>query len=118
MRICRLYLLALALVPLGSTTGRLEETSPNLVEEIAALQSIPLAEIWRAIDKLLSRFQENRQQIHRLAEEIPTLGEKAGDKARLAGAALLYNHSDDAAQRSGQVAIQQMPAPAKRINAA
>jgi len=113
MRICRLYLLALVLITLSSTTGRLEETSPDLVEEIVALQSMRLAEIWPAVDELRRRFQENRQQTEKLAEEIPTLAEEVGDKAKLAGAALLYNHSEDAAQRSGQVAIQQIARSSK-----
>ena len=82
----RLYLLSLALVPFISTTGRLEETGPNLVEEIAALQTAPLAEIWPAIEKLRRRFQDDRQETKRLADEISTLGDEAGDQARLAGA--------------------------------
>jgi carboxyl-terminal processing protease len=109
----RLYLLSLALVPFISTTGRLEETGPNLVEEIAALQTAPLAEIWPAIEKLRRRFQDDRQETKRLADEISTLGDEAGDQARLAGAALLYNHRDDVVQRSGQAVIQQIARTSK-----
>ena len=115
MRIFRFYLLALALVPLGSTTGRLEGTSPDLVAQIVALQSKPLADIWPAVEELRRQFHEDRQQTERLVDEISTLGEEVGDKAKLAGAALLYNHSDPAAQRSGQGAIQQIARASKKL---
>lgn len=77
----------------------------GVLDAIEALDSLPLEDLWSALDKLRASFPADQPEgLKELAEKVHGLP----PTAKLAGAAYLFTRKHVAQQRTAQVALQQL----------